>query len=149
MTAGAEDRMAITEQLGRFARIVDSRDWAAVGDVFADDVTFDYGDGGDQSGIAAMRAQFQRYLDICGPSQHLIGSVMIALDGDRAVSRAYVQARHQGRGAKADRFLDTNGEYVDRWERRPAGWRIVRRDATWAMHMGDFSVLVDEAEATA
>lgn len=149
MTAAVEDRAAIVEQLGRFARIVDSRDWASVGEVFAEDVTFDYGDGGDQSGIAAMRAQFQRYLDRCGASQHLIGSVMIALDGDRAVSRAYVQARHQGRGVKADRFLDTNGEYVDRWERRPAGWRIVRRDATWAMHMGDFSVLAGGAETAA
>ena len=25
---------------------------------------------------------------------------------------------------------------LDRWERRPQGWRIVRRDAVWHMRMG-------------
>jgi ketosteroid isomerase-like protein len=137
-----QDRLALSNQLGRFARILDTRDWAKVGEVFADAVTFNYGDDREQFGIAAMRAQFSQFLDVCGPSQHLIGSVIIELDGDTATTRAYVQARHQGGGVKADRFLDTNGEYVDRWVREPRGWRIVRRDATWAMHMGDFSVLV-------
>jgi ketosteroid isomerase-like protein len=136
-----DDRSAIQNQLGRFARIIDGRDWDAVGEVFADDVAFNYGDGREQTGIAAMRAQFRAFLDGCGPSQHLIGSIMIDLDGDAATSRAYVQARHQGLGDKADRFLDTNGEYVDRWARRGDGWRIVRRDATWAMHVGDPAVL--------
>ena len=144
MAGQDDDRAAITNQLGRFARILDSRDWAEIGDVFADAVTFNYGDGREQSGIVELRAQFQAFLDVCGPSQHLIGSVMIELDGNGAVSRAYVQARHQGRGAKADRFLDTNGEYVDRWMRETRGWRIVRRDATWAMHTGDFSVFAAE-----
>jgi ketosteroid isomerase-like protein len=141
MTAES-DRIAILNQLGRFARILDSKSWSSVGEVFADDVTFNYGDGVEQSGIAAMRDQFARFLDICGPSQHLIGSVMIDFGGpDDAVTRAYVQARHQGAGARAHLFLDTNGEYVDRWRRDARGWRIVRRDAHWAMHMGDFAVL--------
>jgi ketosteroid isomerase-like protein len=139
--AREEDRLAIMNQLGRFARILDGRLWDAVGEVFADDVTFNYGDGREQQGIAAMRQQFRTFLDVCGPSQHLIGSVMLDLAGDGATSHAYVQARHQGAGTKAHLFLDTNGEYVDRWERRGEGWRIVRRDARWAIHMGDFSVL--------
>ncbi len=136
-----DDRLAIANQLGRFARILDGRDWDAVGEVFADDVAFNYGDGAEQAGIAAMRAQFSRFLDGCGPSQHLIGSIMIDLDGDAATSRAYVQARHQGLGNRSDRFLDTNGEYVDHWQRRAEGWRIIRRDARWAMHVGDPAVL--------
>jgi ketosteroid isomerase-like protein len=144
-----DDRLAITNQLGRFARILDTRDWSAVSDVFADNVAFDYGDGHEQSGIEAMRAQFSRFLNVCGPSQHLIGSVMIELDGNVATSRSYVQARHQGSGHKADRFLDTNGEYIDRWVREARGWRIVRRDARWAMHIGDYSVLIAEPNAIA
>jgi ketosteroid isomerase-like protein len=135
------DERAIREGLGRFARILDSRDWAAVGEVFADDVSFNYGDGQEQAGIAAMRANFQRFLDPCGPSQHLLGSLLITVQGDSAVSRSYIQARHQGKGAKAGLYFDSNGEYVDRWERRPAGWRIVRRDAHWFIHKGDMSVL--------
>lgn len=142
LVSGSEvDRLAIMNQLARFARILDARQWDAVGEVFATDVTFDYGDGGEKAGIAALTEQFRRYLDPCGPSQHLLGSVMLAFEGATAVSRAYVQARHQGLGPKAHLFLDTNGEYIDRWERREGGWRIVRREAVWAMHMGDFSVL--------
>ncbi len=135
------DEREITHLLGRFARILDGRDWGAVGDVFAEDVTFNYGDGQEQSGIAAMKANFQRFLDVCGPSQHLLGSIVVTATGDTAVSRAYVQARHQGAGAKAHLFVDSNGEYVDTWERRPQSWRIVRRDAVWHMIKGDMSVL--------
>lgn len=135
------DRQSIANQLARFARILDSRDWAAVGEVFSEDVTFNYGDGREQAGIAAMRAQFREFLGGCGPSQHLLGSIAIELDGDTALSRAYVQARHQGRGDKADRIFDTHGDYVDRWARTAASWRIVRREAHWSMHIGDPSVL--------
>jgi|TARA_R100000501_G_scaffold17919_2_gene35015 ketosteroid isomerase-like protein len=140
-------RGEILNQLARFARVVDAKDWDAVSDVFADDVVFDYGDLGEERGIVALRDQFRRYLDNCGATQHLIGSIILNRDGDHLVSRAYVQARHQGAGGRADRFLDTNGEYVDRWEERPEGWRIVRRDAVWAIHMGDFSILMPEDAA--
>ena len=135
------DERDIVHLLGRFARILDGREWTAVGDVFADDVGFNYGDGQEQFGIDAMRLQFQRFLDVCGPSQHLLGSIVATVSGDAAISRSYVQARHQGAGDKSHLFFDSNGEYIDRWERRPQGWRIVRRDAHWFMHVGDPSVL--------
>lgn len=135
------DERAISQGLSRFARILDGREWRAVGEVFADNVTFNYGDGAEQAGIAQMREQFTRFLDGCGPSQHLLGSLVIVVTGDTATSRAYVQARHQGAADKAHLFLDTNGEYIDRWERRVEGWRIVRRDVVWHMLQGDMSVL--------
>ena len=138
---GLLDQHEIIIGLGRFARILDGREWSAVGEVFADDVTFDYGDGHERSGIAAMTWQFSRFLDDCGPSQHFLGSIQVTVDGDKGLSRAYVQARHQGKGDKAHLYLDSNGEYIDRWERRPEGWRIVRRDARWFMNPGDVSVL--------
>jgi ketosteroid isomerase-like protein len=138
---GLVDQHEITVALGRFARILDGREWDAVGEVFADDVTFNYGDGREQSGIAAMTLQFTSLLGGCGPSQHLLGSIQVTVDGDTALSRAYIQARHQGKGDRTHLFLDSNGEYIDRWERRPRGWRIVRRDAVWHMIIGDMSVL--------
>lgn len=140
------DEREIRNRLGRFARIVDDRDWGAVGEVFADEVAFDYGAGGEQQGIEAMRANFRRYLDGCGASQHLIGSVMLEFEGERATTRAYVQARHQGIGTKAGCLLDSNGEYIDRWERRAGGWRIVRRDVRWFMLIGDMGVLRSVAD---
>jgi ketosteroid isomerase-like protein len=139
-TQGADER-AILNALGDFARILDHKSWGRVGEVFADDVTFNYGDGQEQSGIAALRANFTKFLDRCGATQHLLGSIQVEIDGGTAVSRAYVQARHQGLGDKSQAIFDTNGEYMDRWERRPEGWRIVRRDVAWNLFNGDSSVL--------
>jgi uncharacterized protein (TIGR02118 family) len=133
---------AVRDGLARFARILDGKDWAALGDVFATDVTFDYGLG-ERAGMAALTENMRQFLDRCGPSQHLIGSVTVevAADGAGAVSRAYVQARHQRADDPAGAVFDSNGEYIDRWERRTEGWRIVRRDALWQTHSGDPAVI--------
>ncbi len=135
------EREAIRNQLARFARILDSRAWDSVGEVFADEVRFHYGDGREQGGIEAMREQFRAFLDGCGPSQHLLGSIAIEPDGEGYLSRTYVQARHQGRRERADRIFDTHGDYVDRWRRIDGAWKIVRRDVAWSMHIGDPTVL--------
>lgn len=135
------DERAILNLLGDFARILDRKQWDRVPEVFADDITFNYGDGQEQAGMAALHVNFTKFLDRCGPTQHLLGSIQIELDGDTAISRAYVQARHQGLGDKSQASFDTSGEYTDRWERRTEGWRIVRRDARWDMFSGDSGVL--------
>lgn len=135
------DERAIMHGLGRFARILDGREWDAVHEVFADDVTFNYGDGREQTGIAAMTKQFRDFLGGCGPSQHLLGSIVITVEGDKGTSNAYVQARHQGKNGRENLRLDSNGEYVDQWERRPEGWRIVRRDVHWLVTTGDMTLL--------
>lgn len=136
-----DDQRIILNALGEFARILDRKQWTRVGEVFADDITFNYGDGQEQQGAAALHEQFTKFLDHCGATQHLLGSVQLELSGDEAVTRSYVQARHQGNGDKAHLFFDTSGEYTDRWERRANGWRIVRRDARWDLFMGDPAVL--------
>lgn len=133
---------AIREGLARFARVLDGKDWPALDQVFASDVTFDYGLG-EQAGIAALTANMRRFLHVCGPSQHLIGSIAITVDPGQttATSRAYVQARHQRTADSGGPVFDSNGEYVDRWERRPQGWRIVRRDALWQTQSGDAAII--------
>lgn len=135
------DERDITRGLGLFARILDEKRWDDLNQVFADDLTFNYGAGGEESGMAALRANMRRYLDVCGGTQHLLGSILVDVEGDRAVSRAYVQARHQRLGDPAGPVFDSNGEYTDVWERRAEGWRIVRRDARWQSHSGDTGVL--------
>lgn len=135
------DERDITRGLGRFARILDQKRWDDLADVFAEDLSFDYGSGVEQHGIDALREQMRRFLDVCGGTQHLLGSLLIDVEGDQAVSRAYVQARHQRRNDPAGPIFDSTGEYTDRWERRTQGWRIVRRDAVWFLHAGDPGVL--------
>ncbi|HQS68165.1 MAG: ethyl tert-butyl ether degradation EthD [Novosphingobium sp. 28-62-57] len=133
---------AVREGLARFARVLDGKQWDALGDVFAEDVTFDYGLG-EQAGMAALTANMRRFLDVCGPSQHLIGSISIdvAPGCNSAKSRAYVQARHQRADDHGGAVFDSNGEYLDQWTLRPEGWRIVRRDAHWHTHSGDAAII--------
>lgn len=135
------DEREIVRALSRFARVLDNKQWDCLGDVFAADVSFNYGTGEARQGMEALRSNMTRYLDRCGPSQHLIGSITVDVRGDEATSRAYVQARHQGKNSPNGPVFDTNGEYVDQWQRRPEGWRIVRRDALWAMVAGDPAVI--------
>lgn len=140
------DDSEITQALGRFARIIDQRHWSGLPEVFAEDVVFDYGAGGEQSGIAQLRTTMASYLDVCGGTQHLIGSIMVEFDGEAAISRSYVQARHQRPGEASGAVFDSNGEYIDRWARGPAGWRIVRRDVVWATHSGEPAILGIDAD---
>ena len=135
------DERDITRGLSRFARILDNKQWDALGDVFAEDLSFDYGAGGEQQGIVALRANMTKFLAICGSTQHLIGSILVDVHGDEAFSRAYIQARHQAMGASGGPVFDTNGEYIDRWSRRPEGWRIIRRDAVWSNLTGDPAII--------
>lgn len=125
----------ICNQLARFARALDSRDWDAVPGIFAADITFDYGEG-VQAGLNALLAQFRKYLDVCGPTQHLIGSILLRQEGTRPISQAYVQARHQGAGEKRHLTFDSHGDYIDYWAQCKGTWLIVRRDVRWLMHIG-------------
>jgi 3-phenylpropionate/cinnamic acid dioxygenase small subunit len=134
------DEREISRALSRFARILDEKRWDDLPDVFATDLSFEYG-GGEKQGMAALEEQMRQFLDVCGPTQHLIGSLLIDVDGDQGTSRAYVQARHQRRDDPVGAIFDSTGEYRDRWERRPEGWRIVRRDAIWFLHSGDPMIL--------
>jgi len=135
------DEREIKRGLSRFSRILDIKSYDDVAQVFADDVAFNYGIGGEQVGLLKLRALFQQFLDHCGPTQHLIGSILVDIDGDTAVSRSYVQARHQRDDDPMGPVLDTNGEYIDQWERRSEGWRIVRRDSVWTVFTGDATIL--------
>ena len=131
----------IHRALSRFARILDAKQWDDLDTVFSRDIQFDYGAAGEERGIDALRANMQRYLDCCGATQHLIGSILVDVAGDTATSRAYVQARHTPRGTHTGAVFDSNGEYVDDWTRGPGGWRIIRRVALWAAHCGDPAIL--------
>lgn len=143
-TAALLDEREIVRGLSRFARILDNKQWDRLGDVFATDISFDYGTGQDEHGMAALTVNMRRFLDTCGGTQHLIGSIMVDLDGNRATSRAYVQARHQRGDDAVGPIFDSNGEYVDQWEKRSEGWRIIRRDAIWAAQSGDPAIIYGE-----
>lgn len=61
----------------------------------------------------------------------------IAVAGERAASKCYVHALLVGVGDYKDSQMDFRGEYRDKFERRPEGWRIVERKLVTIHATGD------------
>lgn len=123
-----------------FAYAMDQRAWDSLADVVRADATVDFGFGlleGRMAMIDAMRS----FLDDCGPTQHLLGNVVIEVDGDTATSRAYVSDMHIGLGDKADKTFSTLGEYHDRWRHIDGRWYMTHRTKLNRATIGDISVL--------
>ena len=59
----------------------------------------------------------RHYLDKCGPTQHLLGNLLVEVDGDHATSQCYVSDMHLGTGDKAHVTFSTLGDYHDQWRR--------------------------------
>ncbi|MFE5563404.1 nuclear transport factor 2 family protein [Amycolatopsis japonica] len=138
------DEREINQTLSRMTRILDKRDWDSLDTVFAEDLTFDYGRG-ERAGIKEMREEVSGFLAHCGPTLHLLGSGLIEIDGDTARTEVYVLARHQGGGKRSHLYFDATGPWIDRWERRASGWRIVRRDISLNVLQGDPAALGSDA----
>jgi ketosteroid isomerase-like protein len=126
-----DDRSAIMELTSRFACAVDKRDWDAVARVFTPDVVIDYNTGAHLVGPDAMVDLIRRSLDRAGPSQHLVGNLVIDLDGDRASATCYVRTFIAGAsdGPDADSAYENFAVYYDEVVRTTNGWRVAQRRA--------------------
>ncbi|MBV6416408.1 MAG: hypothetical protein CMLOHMNK_00969 [Steroidobacteraceae bacterium] len=130
----------IARAIHQFARAMDERDWGALDTVMTEDATADLGMGA-LGGRANIVEFIRSFLDECGPTQHLIGNLVVDVDGDRATSRCYVRDMHQGAGGKAHLDFSTLGEYHDRWVRRNGKWWMTHRHKLNHAHLGSIEVL--------
>ncbi|MBA6413166.1 nuclear transport factor 2 family protein [Parahaliea sp. F7430] len=117
---------AIYRNLVAFARAMDERDWSAFAEFTTEDMTAELG-AGELEGRDVIVSFMRSFLDNCGPTQHLLGNVMIDVDGDSATSSAYVSDMHLGNEDKADMSFFTLGRYYDEWRKVDDCWRMVRR----------------------
>ncbi|GAB3322718.1 nuclear transport factor 2 family protein [Haliea atlantica] len=124
----------------RFARAMDERDWDALRELTTADVTADMGTGPLQ-GVEAIIRVIRSYLDDCGPTQHLLGNVLIDVEGDTARSRCYVSDMHLGQGGAEGKTFSTLGDYHDQWRREDGVWRMSHRTKLNRAHIGSFEVL--------
>jgi len=113
--------------LCRYARACDQRDWPAMDDVFLEEATADYGGVHRLQGREPIVAMIRVHLDGCGPSQHLLGNLLVNASGSALESRVYVRAAHRGAGSMKDMTYESLAEYKDRWVLTPNGWRIAHR----------------------
>lgn len=136
----------IERVLVRYALALDEHDWAGLDEVFVPEATAWYQGIGDFSSRDAIRDMISGVLQTCGRTQHLLGNFRIAIDGNKATAKCYLQAIHVGQGALAAQTMTVWGEYSDRLERRPEGWRIVHRELAMFQTAGDIGLGTTGAE---
>lgn len=136
----AADHVEISTVLFRYARAIDSKDFAALAAVFAPDAVIDYAvPGGTKLPFAEMVPWLRQSLALFRRTQHTVTNPIIEIDGDGARSTAYLTATHEqvGKTGRRTTFVD-HGIYSDEWVRSCEGWRIrVRRLERIFLH-GEF-----------
>lgn len=131
---------AIYRALVSFARAMDERDWDSLQRLTTQDVTADLGTG-SLAGASEITALIRSFLDDCGPTQHLLGNVLIDVDQDRASSRCYVSDMHLGQGQQEGQTFSTLGDYHDQWQQVDGIWLLSHRTKLNRAHIGSLAVL--------
>lgn len=123
------DRLEIDALLSRYARAIDTLDWALLDTVFTADATVDYtSTGGIRGSYPEIREWLASVLPNFAMRQHFVTNREIVIDGDTATSRALLFNPMGTRNAAGGLDLfSVGGCYVDRLVRTPAGWRIAER----------------------
>lgn len=136
----SKDERDIYRAIVRIARAMDERDWAVIENIAVPEATGDFGTGPLRSATEII-ALLRNFLDDCGPTQHMIGNVLIEIDENTATSRAYVADMHLGAGDLAGQFFRTLGDYHDSWIRTSEGWRLTNRTKKHNGVLGNIAVL--------
>ncbi|MBM3676374.1 MAG: nuclear transport factor 2 family protein [Actinobacteria bacterium] len=120
------DRIEVADLVHRYCRHFDENDPEALGGLFVEDATIDYGPGfptihGGPAAIAEILAVGLR--DLFAATSHHVSNFEIWFDGpDRASSVCYVYAWHRYVDGRPDGELW--GRYRHTYRRTDAGWRI-------------------------
>ena len=124
-----EDLLAersIYRNLISFAQAMDNRDWQRFDTLTTDDIAADVGLG-LKTGREQLVGTIRQFLDICGTTQHMLGNILIDVDGDTATSQAYVCDMHLGSGEKSTQTFHTLGLYKDQWQKIDGQWLMTHR----------------------
>jgi hypothetical protein len=120
------DERAIERQLHHYCRAMDRCDLELGKAVFHPDTQVDYGPmyQGPADGFVEFtirsHASARTHL-------HRISNIIIEVEGDRAGSETYVDARFRFEADGRLIALYTRGRYIDRWEKRDGRWAISQR----------------------
>ena len=120
-----QDRDEIVDVLVRYATGIDRRDWPLFRTVFTDDCELDYGEVGSWKGVDAITEFMQQAHSMAGHTMHRLTNQVIAVDGDKAQSRTYVDALIMVGDTNSG--VNAAGFYDDELVRGDDGWRVARR----------------------
>lgn len=126
------DEREIARLCYRYARALDDRDWEQLRSCFLPDAVAEYEGLERCEGYEVIEQLCRGALARLTRSQHLIGNVYPAVDGDRATAECYLQAQHVLAGTPGGETFIIAGRYSDELVRTDEGWRIARRRLeTW------------------
>src|SRR3984893_10247838 len=120
-----DDRQEISDLLVRYATGIDRRDWPLFRTVFTDDCELDSGEAGSWTGVDAITEFMQHVHSVAGRTMHRLTNQVIAVDGDKAQSRTYVDALIMMGDTNSG--VNAAGFYDDELVRGDDGWRVARR----------------------
>lgn len=125
------DKNDCVELVHKMARAIDRCDGDLVNAVFHPDATDDH--GGYKGTAKDFVPWVMGVLDTMKRTQHVIGNVLIEIDGDRAAGESYFIAHHvlPDEAGNEARFMVAAGRYLDRFERRDGEWRMAHRHAVY------------------
>ena len=121
------DKEQIAEVLIRYATGIDSKDWPLLRSCWADEIDVDYQQLGRFTSADALTDVMRQLHENMGPTYHRMSNIVIAVDGDRATARSYVQAVLMLQPNDSTNWVDALGHYDDIFVRTPDGWRISER----------------------
>jgi ketosteroid isomerase-like protein len=123
-----EDRQEIIDATIRYCWAIDSREYAALGQVFTEDVICEhFAIGPPFSGVDRLETLVAGVLDPLDRSQHMVSNHEIEADEGGARSRCYFHAQHVRKSAEGGPHYIMAGTYHDHWRKTPVGWRSCRR----------------------
>ena len=128
--AAADDATAITNELFRYAELIDAGRFTEVGELM-EHCTFRYGDRGapGPAGAAAIaesyRSSVMVHPDGTPRTRHLTTNPIVELDGDVARVRSVYTVLQQVEGSPMQTII--SGRYHDTLERIDGRWRFTER----------------------
>lgn len=134
------DRQEVADLCARYTSALDTRDWQRLESCFTADPVFVH-PGGRLEGFPAILARTSAALDPLDATQHLLGNVVVVVDGDTATATSYFQAQHVRAGTPGGDTYLIAGRYADTLVRTAAGWRIAERVQEYMWRDGNRAVV--------
>ena len=135
------DRQAVNDLLVGYVLALDRRDWETVARCFASDAVFIH-PAGRVEGADGIVGRARAALDPLDASQHLLGSILVTVEGDDAQATSYFHAQHVRAGAPGGDLYVIAGTYRDRLRRDADGWAILERVQDYSWRSGNPEVIV-------
>ena len=132
---------AIHDLITAGAQAQDRHDWDFYGNTFSPNARYVHPKG-EIRGREAIVARSVAALEPLDASQHLVGSIVVHVDADRAHATAYFVGQHVRAAAPGDSLFVVAGPYDDELARVNGIWQITQRTQTYSWRQGNPDVIV-------